>query len=102
MLQRPPNSTLFPYTTLFRSKGVTPTRMVARGYGASNPIAVNTTVEGRAQNRRVELHRSEEQTSELQSPGQLVGPLPAEKKKRSTGSWRQGSAEVAGPTAGRR
>ena len=39
------------------SKGVTPTRMVARGYGASNPIAVNTTVEGRAQNRRVELHQ---------------------------------------------
>ena len=39
------------------SKGVAPGRMVARGYGASNPIAVNTTVEGRAQNRRVELHQ---------------------------------------------
>jgi outer membrane protein OmpA-like peptidoglycan-associated protein len=39
------------------SKGVAPTRMVARGYGASNPIAVNTTAEGRAQNRRVELHQ---------------------------------------------
>jgi len=39
------------------SKGVAPGRMVARGYGVSNPIAVNTTVEGRAQNRRVELHQ---------------------------------------------
>ena len=39
------------------SKGVAPGRMVARGYGASNPIAVNTTAEGRAQNRRVELHQ---------------------------------------------
>ena len=39
------------------SRGVSPTRMIARGYGASNPIAVNTTPEGRAQNRRVELHQ---------------------------------------------
>ena len=38
-------------------KGVTPTRMVARGYGPSGPIATNTTVAGRAQNRRVELHK---------------------------------------------
>lgn len=39
------------------SRGVPPTRMIARGYGASNPIAPNTTLEGRAQNRRVELHQ---------------------------------------------
>src|SRR6266516_1372627 len=39
------------------SRGVSPTRMIARGYGASNPIAVNSTPEGRAQNRRVELHQ---------------------------------------------
>jgi outer membrane protein OmpA-like peptidoglycan-associated protein len=38
-------------------KGVTPSRMVARGYGPSNPVATNTTPDGRAQNRRVELHK---------------------------------------------
>jgi outer membrane protein OmpA-like peptidoglycan-associated protein len=38
-------------------KGVTPARMVARGYGASNYVATNTTPDGRAQNRRVELHK---------------------------------------------
>src|SRR5204863_410725 len=38
-------------------KGVTPARMVAKGYGASGYIAPNSTVAGRAQNRRVELHK---------------------------------------------
>jgi outer membrane protein OmpA-like peptidoglycan-associated protein len=39
------------------SKGVMPDRMVSKGYGAASPIATNTTAAGRAQNRRVELHR---------------------------------------------
>lgn len=39
------------------SKGVAPGRMVAKGYGAVNPIAPNTTAGGRAQNRRVELRQ---------------------------------------------
>jgi outer membrane protein OmpA-like peptidoglycan-associated protein len=38
-------------------RGVSPMRMQARGYGASGYIAPNTTLEGRAQNRRVELHK---------------------------------------------
>ena len=38
-------------------KGVAPARMVAKGYGASGYIAPNTTAAGRAQNRRVELHK---------------------------------------------
>ena len=38
-------------------KGVSPTRMTARGYGPANPVATNTTPDGRAQNRRVELHK---------------------------------------------
>ena len=38
-------------------KGVAPSRMVARGYGPSSPVATNTTLAGRAQNRRVELHK---------------------------------------------
>ena len=38
-------------------KGVSPSRMLARGYGPGNPVATNTTPEGRAHNRRVELHK---------------------------------------------
>jgi outer membrane protein OmpA-like peptidoglycan-associated protein len=38
-------------------KGVPPSRMTARGYGPANPVATNTTPDGRAQNRRVELHK---------------------------------------------
>ncbi len=38
-------------------KGVSPTRILARGYGSRSPIAPNTTTAGRAQNRRVELHK---------------------------------------------
>jgi outer membrane protein OmpA-like peptidoglycan-associated protein len=38
-------------------KGVSPSRMLARGYGSRGPIASNTTPAGRAQNRRVELHK---------------------------------------------
>ena len=38
-------------------KGVSPGRMIARGYGASNYVAANATPAGRAQNRRVELHK---------------------------------------------
>lgn len=39
-------------------KGVTPERMTAKGYGPSEPVADNTTSEGRAQNRRVELRQT--------------------------------------------
>jgi outer membrane protein OmpA-like peptidoglycan-associated protein len=40
------------------SKGVAPERMVAKGYGPSQPVAPNTTAAGRAQNRRVELRQT--------------------------------------------
>jgi outer membrane protein OmpA-like peptidoglycan-associated protein len=40
------------------SKGVGPDRMVAKGYGSSQPVAANTTRAGRAQNRRVELRQT--------------------------------------------
>src|SRR6266850_1927714 len=40
------------------SKGVSPDRMAAKGYGASQPVAPNTTAAGRAQNRRVELRQT--------------------------------------------
>lgn len=41
-------------------RGVDPGRMMARGYGPDRPVATNTTPDGRAQNRRVELHPLEE------------------------------------------
>ncbi len=42
-------------------KGVAPSRMEARGYGPDRPVATNATVAGRAQNRRVELRRIDEE-----------------------------------------
>jgi len=44
--------------TYLASKGVSPDRMAAKGYGASQPVAPNTTAAGRAQNRRVELRQT--------------------------------------------
>src|SRR2546426_7953234 len=83
MIRRPPRSTLFPYTTLFRS-------MVWR-YQAWN-MAFNISVKFRDPadrwrwvSRGIELlrdERSEEHTSELQSPCNLVCRLLLEKKKK--------------------
>jgi outer membrane protein OmpA-like peptidoglycan-associated protein len=39
------------------SKGVDPSRLAAKGYGLTQPVASNDTEDGRAQNRRVELNR---------------------------------------------
>src|SRR5438876_576719 len=56
MIRPPPGSTLFPYTTLFRSpRGIAPERITTRGYGPKFPIVDNDTPAGRQQNRRVEV-----------------------------------------------
>src|SRR5579863_10617653 len=69
MIRRPPRSTLFPYTTLFRSVG-----------GCMRlPTGSPSTPGGRPGGGR----RSEEHTSELQSPVQLVCSLLLEKKQHS-------------------
>src|SRR4051794_41476105 len=79
MIRRPPRSTLFPYTTLFRSRN-------ARGAGASGDGrggAGDASDRRRLLPRRGEgLPRSEEHTSELQSPVHLVCRLLLEKKKK--------------------
>src|SRR5690349_24184460 len=75
MIRRPPRSTLFPYTTLFRSK-VCPTRSLPR---ARAPCWRAT---GKCHRRRPK-RRSEEHTSELQSRRDLVCRLLLEKKKKS-------------------
>src|SRR2546426_8396925 len=71
MIRRPPRSTLFPYTTLFRSH--TGPRVVAARARRPTPAS-----RARAVSHRV---RSEEHTSELQSPCNLVCRLLLEKKK---------------------
>src|SRR5256884_702382 len=71
MIRRPPRSTLFPYTTLFRSKNASQARINAVG-----KRDVNDAVEGAKR-------RSEEHTSELQSRLHLVCRLLLEKKKHS-------------------
>src|SRR3712207_7152685 len=92
MIRRPPRSTLFPYTTLFRSDAVPPRtpgdllRRVGRraGPGAAPGEVGVTRVTGRDGVQRwvVEL-RSEEHTSELQSRQYLVCRLLLEKKINS-------------------
>src|SRR5690349_22737421 len=72
MIRRPPRSTLFPYTTLFRSRNT-----VLRRPG----LCRNLRGSGRSQGR-FQCRRSEEHTSELQSRRDLVCRLLLEKKKK--------------------
>src|SRR5258708_24951093 len=88
MIRRPPRSTLFPYTTLFRSQ---------RGLGGFRAAAVRRSaalLTGLLVKRVMQIKpRSEEHTSELQSPDHLVCRLLLEKKKRRCRSLR--TEEVA-------
>src|SRR5258708_18121873 len=80
MIRRPPRSTLFPYTTLFRSLFVpTLKKSNARGFARIRSGHFSRRNPHR-QKRRLE-RRSEEHTSELQSPDHLVCRLLLEKKK---------------------
>src|SRR5438270_9901770 len=90
MIRRPPSSTLFPYTTLFRSllTIVPSSRDPSRYHDALNPLAlahVRDDVHGDRRLRDdVEARlRSEEHTSELQSQSNLVCRLLLEKKKHN-------------------
>src|SRR5256885_12019699 len=71
MIRRPPRSTLFPYTTLFRSEQIRKDR--DQRWTVDDPVTVGAEA-------RI-LGRSEEHTSELQSPCNLVCRLLLEKKK---------------------
>src|SRR5260370_13048175 len=82
MIRRPPRSTLFPYTTLFRSRA---DRLRDRQLGVGPRRSPVDHPRGGAHAHRVSAHlRSEEHTSELQSHLNLVCRLLLEKKKRST------------------
>src|SRR2546422_8440256 len=78
MIRRPPRSTLFPYTTLFRSRAGPPHRGNRRRQGADQ----NRDWLGRRSPRPGQVARSEEHTSELQSRLHLVCRLLLEKKKK--------------------
>src|SRR2546428_2738912 len=87
MIRRPPRSTLFPYTTLFRSlecRGGRPGAAHAAGAVSRAPL-------------RWDLARSEEHTSELQSRSDLVCRLLLEKKKNTIPPLQD--SELLSPTA---
>src|SRR5258708_24196996 len=76
MIRRPPRSTLFPYTTLFRS------RPPLHHTGLAARLAHRAAESGRGSLAGRREIRSEEHTSELQSPDHLVCRLLLEKKKK--------------------
>src|SRR5437867_8074278 len=80
MLPRPPNSTLFPYTTLFRS--CSPANSFKFQSCDRTPQVAGLTPSLRHRAKVLSLLRSEEHTSELQSPYDLVCRLLLEKKKK--------------------
>src|SRR5258706_8666846 len=96
MIRRPPRSTLFPYTTLFRSRGARARDFAAIGTGARRAPGRTAGRSARASDpnlgggigaakpaRADRVSRSEEHTSELQSLTNLVCRLLLEKKKKS-------------------
>src|SRR5258708_11000877 len=90
MIRRPPRSTLFPYTTLFRS-----IRMIV-GYNRSTSSFAAAWSDCRVlamscESSWLNMVRSEEHTSELQSPDHLVCRLLLEKKKQNSSIVKDGS-----------
>src|SRR5258708_31318404 len=84
MIRRPPRSTLFPYTTLFRSNTKTTTaawRVKPTWYQVSTE---DRTIDPELERWCDLRSRSEEHTSELQSPDHLVCRLLLEKKKKKS------------------
>src|SRR5260221_10320077 len=73
MIRRPPRSTLFPYTTLFRSEKL---------QAQASPTPANFHIQVGCGSAKTLPHRSEEHTSELQSHSDLVCRLLLEKKKK--------------------
>src|SRR5258708_29398348 len=87
MIRRPPRSTLFPYTTLFRSvEGLMASEEGQRLQLQAARLTLASNVAG---------GRSEEHTSELQSPDHLVCRLLLEKKKKQQGHSSRGQRATA-------
>src|SRR2546426_1864352 len=98
MIRRPPRSTLFPYTTLFRSltlqvvkRGARSTPRHPDNHHSTSPHATSLVQRSglrlsKPMRTKERPHRSEEHTSELQSPCNLVCRLLLEKKKKKRNS----------------
>src|SRR2546426_6863934 len=84
MIRRPPRSTLFPYTTLFRSPALWVLAVLANLTAIQRIAFTWRATRDAALLRTLLCGRSEEHTSELQSPCNLVCRLLLEKKKAST------------------
>src|SRR5256885_7868096 len=88
MIRRPPRSTLFPYTTLFRSEIALRHRRIGLPFPREEALDVPAIFQhqrvGLVFRVALEEDRSEEHTSELQSPCNLVCRLLLEKKKKKT------------------
>src|SRR5256885_12488773 len=100
MIRRPPRSTLFPYTTLFRSRfaaRMAPLVIASRTFELDTRIP-RIRMSSTPRTSKPNLFRSEEHTSELQSPCNLVCRLLLEKKKQYP---TQRSYHLAPPTAHR-
>src|SRR3712207_7549082 len=82
MIRRPPRSTLFPYTTLFRSRAHLPSSFLSTGRVRPSDGASPAAGMGGDPTARSQDPRSEEHTSELQSRQYLVCRLLLEKKKK--------------------
>src|SRR5438876_8907278 len=82
MIRRPPRSTLFPYTTLFRSRARRSRRYAPPGYIVAPSSELKTPPRSRRPQSQPAPLRSEEHTSELQSPVHLVCRLLLEKKNK--------------------
>src|SRR5260370_19407207 len=90
MIRRPPRSTLFPYTTLFRSATAGGVAFESGATGGADTLGAGAGATGAlppplsgvfSRSRAMKTHRSEEHTSELQSHLNLVCRLLLEKKK---------------------
>src|SRR2546425_8482955 len=91
MIRRPPRSTLFPYTTLFRSTHVTRTSAPTPSIGTSRATSPSTSTGIRSGRNS---GRSEEHTSELQSLAYLVCRLLLEKKKKNEDNQSRSGAMI--------
>src|SRR5437660_8100717 len=89
MIRRPPRSTLFPYTTLFRSLTLGVSLLFVLTYAFSGLYAMKLRMTRGQEIGRIIVARSEEHTSELQSRGHLVCRLLLEKKKKKTYNLRR-------------
>src|SRR5260221_7046533 len=86
MIRRPPRSTLFPYTTLFRSGPAAPVADRGRRRGRARARPAHGCARGPGRGPGACPPRSEEHTSELQSHSDLVCRLLLEKKKDIKGN----------------